>query len=206
MGLDMYLYAQRRIPVTDPVADQILATLGQSLGDLTVATKEEGYLYLPRWAHSGGDEVARSNQVAELARLLPFVTDESSGGGIAVDGDHLVAHVCAVYWRKANAVHAWFVKNCQADVDDCESYPVHPEQLAQLRAQALEAVGAYVAGKKDEAAALLTPTSGFFFGSTDVDEWYLEDLRHTASEIERVIRLATDPALAGVEFAYHSSW
>ena len=37
-----------------------------------------------------------------------------------------------VYWRKANAIHGWFVRNCQDGVDECEPADVTREQLEQL--------------------------------------------------------------------------
>ena len=101
----------------------------------------------------------------------------------------------ALYWRKANAIHKWFVDNCQEGEDDCGNYYVGREQLEELRQLVLEALA-----KKD--ATLLPPQAGFFFGSTDINDWYWEDLRNTAEGLERV--LAEFPEQW--EFEYHSSW
>ena len=38
------------------------------------------------------------------------------------------------YWRKANAIHRWFVENVQEGEDDCKSYTVSREQLQELLA------------------------------------------------------------------------
>ena len=101
----------------------------------------------------------------------------------------------AMYWRKANAIHAWFVKNCQDGEDDCGNYWVGREQLEELRQLILKALA-----EKD--ASLLPPQSGFFFGSTDINEWYWQDLEHTATNLERVLVEFPD----NWEFEYHSSW
>lgn len=37
------------------------------------------------------------------------------------------------YWRKANAVHGWFVRECADGVDECQEIFVSREQLLQLR-------------------------------------------------------------------------
>lgn len=37
------------------------------------------------------------------------------------------------YWRKANAIHGWFVQNVQGGEDDCGIYTVELGQLAELR-------------------------------------------------------------------------
>ena len=36
------------------------------------------------------------------------------------------------YWRKANAIHSWFVNNVQNGKDDCEEYEVSEGQLHEL--------------------------------------------------------------------------
>ena len=101
----------------------------------------------------------------------------------------------AIYWRKSNQIHAWFVKHCQEGVDDCGNYYVGREQLEELRQLILKALA-----EKD--ATLLPPTSGFFFGSSEVDEYYWNDLRRTEESLGKCI---TDFPEAW-EFEYHSSW
>ena len=35
-----------------------------------------------------------------------------------------LASEASIYWRKANAIHGWFVKNAQQGIDDCRTYSV----------------------------------------------------------------------------------
>ena len=70
------------------------------------------------------------------------------------------------YWRKANAIHDWFVRECQGGVDECQPSYVGREQLVELK-EACEQVLA----DRSKAKELLPTASGFFFGSTDYDEW-----------------------------------
>ena len=44
-----------------------------------------------------------------------------------------------MYWRKANAIHHWFVKNVQDGVDDCEEHEVSNEKLRELYNTCVEA-------------------------------------------------------------------
>ena len=37
-----------------------------------------------------------------------------------------------MYWRKVNAVHAWFVENVQDGIDECQESAVTIEQLDTL--------------------------------------------------------------------------
>lgn len=101
----------------------------------------------------------------------------------------------ALYWRKANAIHDWFVKNVQEGVDDCGSYYVSREQIAELRDLVLEVLASRDAKK-------LPPKAGFFFGSTEVDDWYWQDLQATADGLGKVLEEFPDQW----EFEYHSSW
>jgi hypothetical protein len=100
------------------------------------------------------------------------------------------------YWRKANAVHDWFVREVQGGEDDCSPYYVAREQLLELK-EACEKVLA----DKSLAPELLPTASGFFFGSTDYNQYYFEDLESTIKIIDRVLTLPTD-----WEFEYRSSW
>lgn len=106
------------------------------------------------------------------------------------------------YWRKANAIHKWFVENVQGGEDDCEEYEVEVEKMKEL----LNIVKKVL---KDPALApeLLPTASGYFFGSTDYDEWYTADLRDTKKILTTCIKEAS-AAVPGqwVTFKYRSSW
>jgi hypothetical protein len=103
----------------------------------------------------------------------------------------------AMYWRKSNAIHKWFVDNVQAGVDDCGNYDVSREQL-----QSLLAVITEVLNDRKKANTLLPPQSGFFFGSKDIDDWYWQDLQNTKQRLEKLLA----HEMPGWWFEYHSSW
>ncbi len=134
------------------------------------------------------------------------------------------------YWRKANAIHQWFVTNCQDGEDDCREYEVDRSQLVELRAlvvRVLEAselvpgpvVNGYRAGPDtggelraciedgrivaDPSVAheLLPTTDGFFFGSTHYDQWYIAGLTETLEILDAALAMPE-----GVTFTYQSSW
>jgi hypothetical protein len=103
------------------------------------------------------------------------------------------------YWRKVNAIHAWFVRECQGGTDDCRHAYVGRDQLIELRALCEQ----LLARKNSaEAAEKLPPQSGFFFGSTDIDQYYWDDLADTVEQLGKAIFNTPDDA----EFYYHSSW
>jgi hypothetical protein len=108
------------------------------------------------------------------------------------------------YWRKANQVHGWFVDNIQNGVDECQYAEVNLEQLAGLKTTCERLLN-----EPDLAETNLPPRSGFFFGSYEVDEWYMNDLKETIEQIEAIEiaeRARRDQKLPPLRYWYHSSW
>lgn len=111
---------------------------------------------------------------------------------------HIDGYRELAYWRKANQVHGWFVREVQGGEDECNPFPVHPEKLAELRE-----VCQTVLDHPERAMELLPPTTGFFFGAYEVDEWYFDDLRETVKQLEAVFG---DLSVRGMDLYYRSSW
>jgi len=103
----------------------------------------------------------------------------------------------AMYWRKANAIHKWFVDKVQEGVDDCSEFEVSLEQLEELLAVIDE-----VLDNPERAGELLPPQEGFFFGGTDLDEWYWQDLKRTQSELQELFTRNW----RSWDFYYRASW
>lgn len=104
----------------------------------------------------------------------------------------------AGYWRKANAIHKWFVDYVQGGNDNCAEYLVTTEQLERLLA--------FVNGvlhDRDKAQKLLPTTTGFFFGSLIYDEGYFDDLIQTKAILENVLALDD---FNKYDIYYSSSW
>ena len=101
----------------------------------------------------------------------------------------------AGYWRKANAIHRWFVQHVQAGQDNGGTYCVRHEQLQQL----LNAVETVLA-LPERAHEVLPTQAGFFFGNTEYGEGYWNDLRET----KRIVRQAVSHKQS--EFEYCASW
>lgn len=144
------------------------------------------------------------------------------------DSPSATISVTVAYWRKANQIHAWFVENVQGGEDKCNTHRVEREQLVELRdlckrvlasthlSPGLIANG-YVITKEgtspifeeggmvvDSSVAeeLLPNRSGFFFGSTDYDEYYVRDLEDTIKMLDRVLKHTPPDA----DFEYRASW
>lgn len=114
------------------------------------------------------------------------------------------------YWRKANAIHKWFVDNCQNGVDECQESYVSWENLEELLNICKQIIED---PKKSE--DLLPTQQGFFFGGSAYDEWYLQSIQSTIEILEPLVkynqqltadREAGKSIRVSPEFAYRSSW
>ncbi len=103
------------------------------------------------------------------------------------------------YWRKANAIHKWFVEHCQEGKDDCGNYWVSRDHLNELRALCRQ-----VLDFRHLAVDNLPTTGGFFFGSTDYDEYYFRDVEQTVKFIDSALKILD--AEKGWDIEYQSSW
>lgn len=99
------------------------------------------------------------------------------------------------YWRKANAIHRWFVENCQDGIDNCATYYVGESDLKELRDLCIQ-----ILDDRDKASELLPTQEGFFFGTTEYGEDYTYDLLETIKICEWALDQDFD------YFEYHSSW
>ncbi len=140
--------------------------------------------YVRQWEHINADkqynvEVTRGGEPTNIdPKKIKYVIEEAG------------------YWRKANAIHSWFVNNVQGGVDDCRDAYVSQTELKTL----LELCRKVVADHS-LAESLLPSASGFFFGGTEYDEYYFEDINSTIKILEEALE---DDGNA--DYYYSSSW
>ena len=113
-------------------------------------------------------------------------------GGIYVD-------YCVAYWRKANAIHGWFVNTLAGGVDECQPIYVSLDRLIELRELANSVVLTPAM-----AGDILPTQSGFFFGSSDIDEWYISDMKNTVDMLDKIISSVSPEDYP--TFFYQASW
>lgn len=147
-----------------------------------------GKRYMSKYFNKGDDKLAESiaEHFPELAGIKSSL-DDSPIKELKIE---------AGYWRKANAIHKWFVDKIQKGVDDCGTYSIEREELEELKKLCQQ-----VLDFRHLATDKLPPTTGFFFGSDKIDEYYFQDLEHTVAIIDKCLGLPTS-----WEFEYHSSW
>ena len=160
--------------------------------------------YIPRTTRDDlRPDTPKANPVfEELVNRRPSWVDKGAYQGISV-------RYPAGQWRKANGIHNWFVTKVQDGRDECQQSYVSGQQLRELRDACEQVVFAHVNDTRTVHKVAqevgLTTIHGSFFGSTEYDEWYIEDLRYT---MRLVNRLETSGVFdnAWVDIYYQASW
>lgn len=116
-----------------------------------------------------------------------------------------------LYWRKENAIHHYMVEVAvnkdQVKTDNCTDFYIKRSDIKDLRDICwklfelsthlidVENWEDYVEAKREfsETAQKLLPTQdGFFFGSTEYDSIYIQNLFYTARKLDKILSEYSD--------------
>jgi hypothetical protein len=135
---------------------------------------------------------SRLNDVMEIMGLsLEDLGDSLPSATISVN---------VAYWRKANAIHGWFVNKLADGRDECQELYVPRQSLTDLRDLCKELL---VERNEEDALEKLPPMGGFFFGTYEIDDWYWDGLEYTR---DRLTEILNNEKFAGQDFIYQASW
>ena len=121
-------------------------------------------------------------------------------------GEHPTWESEVAYWRKANAIHKFFVDTVQDGIDDCEFHHEVTKEVINSLATRCDLIidkvklvpgtvtngyrlvdgkmepclePGYLVDDESICKELLPSEEGFFFGSTDYNQWYYQDIKDT---------------------------
>ena len=142
--------------------------------------------YVKKWNHTPEHSVYN------------ITIDRERGHGIKTERVTFIEEEL-MYWRKANQIHKYFVDTVGKGEDNCQEMYVDTETIEDL----IDKLKKVVKAKDDSVSRKLLPTgSGFFFGSTEYDEYYYEECEVTLNELSN---LMDDGDLDG-DIYYQASW
>ena len=154
------------------------------------------YLYAKKFVSSSSwgteDNKKKVKSIARLMKGPKFIEDEEYSLQFSEVKLQKIA-----YWRKANQIHKYFVDKCAGGKDECQDTYVEREHLEDLLNRCET-----VMKDRSRAEELLPSQSGFFFGSTEYDEWYYQDLEYTIPILKKILK----DAPKDWEFEYRASW
>lgn len=110
-----------------------------------------------------------------------------------------IIHEDMPYWRKANQIRNWLVRNTGYPINaNCYPFPITETDLKKLIADCECVV------KDHSLAYSVLPTSdGYFFGSTEYDDEYFDTLKETVEMLTELIK-TTDFEKYDIE--YYEWW
>jgi hypothetical protein len=227
MGLDMYLYKMPRYRGTTAKEVSNIESYLEWL-EKKEAGNEYANCSLEEWCGVSEDKLP-SQRVIDFYKKH-YDTKYWNWDTEHLYGHKMIMQQVAD-WRKANQIHEWFVENIQDGEDDCcfhrEVTESDLEELLDVCKTVLEScvlvdgkiqigytfdesgnkVYQYINGKyiadSSIAEELLPTQSGFFFGGTAYDEWYVDDIKDTIQMIEKILK-ETDFDIYAIY--YVSSW
>lgn len=129
------------------------------------------------------------------------------GANNVYNEDHYITTLVAEqigYWRKFNALHNFIVDKFNEGVDNCRPIDLYEEQVEKIL-ETLKAVQA----DHSLAETLLPTGSGFFFGSTEYNDWYFADIDDAIEVFTKALTVfAEEPTTweVSVGVRYRASW
>ena len=151
--------------------------------------------YVAKWEYF--NDYADRAITQEFTDLLPMDTPDITKYG---QFQGITVEYPVGYWRKANAIHNFFVREVGEGVDDCRQMWVDRDILVELRSCCADVLKADNTEEMAQEVGLET-VSGFFFGDTSYDNWYKEDLKLTIDICDFVLALPEEYSLY-----YQASW
>ena len=171
--------------------------------------------YVQNWEHTPPNELHKIT-VLKGGKLRTDINPERIS--------YIEEQIC--YWRKANQIHNWFIENCADGDGNKREMDVSREQLedlvktcknalmiiSELPKKKIEIVAGWnkdgdikeeieVYDKTELLEEILPTQNGFFFGSTEYDDWYKQSLENTIKMLEE--ELVTE---SSDYYVYEASW
>ena len=176
MGLDMYMYSAKKV--------KGLNAKDYERADNAVSSLKVQESFIPK---------VRESIKGKSKQIFDELDSSVKVRGVYMSWYSIFEDIG--YWRKANAIHNFFVQECQNGVDECQLSIVKKTHLKDLlkrckRAMSLKDIYLNDGIIKDgEGIETFLPTQGgFFFGGTEFNEWYFNDVEETIDLITKVLK------------------
>lgn len=109
---------------------------------------------------------------------------ENEYGDVFYDEESVLTEIA--YFRKSNWLHGYFDRLCEErtghGIEDCEYFVFSKHDLHTLLEIARDVIATDSIAYAED---WLPPQSGFFFGSTAIDDYYFEDLQDFVDTMEK---------------------
>ena len=192
MGLDIYFKKVRGgQSANDALAEkqnkrneefkELLATAESKNLDEVKAQLQHFMWY---WEWPGVGKANTLDEVMRIVREIYKEGEEDHWGLLDYEGERVRRD--RFYFRKVNCIYGYCADN--ELIEDGEVAMLDHEHMLDILKRAKEILSQPTEKKKLAKGKELLPTQGgFFFGSTDYDKWYIEDIAEVAKKFEDMI-------------------
>ena len=177
MGLDMYFYAKTKNKVN------------------VENLEDDNYRSFCPW--DGEGKVDETNYPEDLKELGDYIYKTNFKSSF-IDKDEASYYYQIGYFRKFNALHAYMVDTLANGVDECQEIEITKDDLLTL----LDKLNK-INNDRVEAANVLPTQDGFFFGSTNYDEYYFSDVKDAIEMCELFLKYFN---FDKYDLIYQASW
>lgn len=121
-------------------------------------------------------------------------------------------------WRKFNALHNYIINHFANGRDEYQRVYLLEEEIKEIlnilkkveesfkTAKIKEEKDGYIIYENPIAEKLLPTKDGFFFGSLDYDDFYLDYVKRSIKIFEEVLKLLEERPEEGYDIYYQASW
>lgn len=120
------------------------------------------YLHAEKY-HSQYDYKHDGSTMQRELNMAHYQLDISSGMAYLPTEGGITVSKCVLYWRKANSIHGWFVRELANGVDECQRINVTRDNLITLRDLCVNALA-----NRDKASPTQTTGALVDNGSNDI--------------------------------------
>ena len=161
--------------------------------DMYFYARKTTYKSFSKWDNSG-----RANEVnypEDLKTFSDYIYDRNFKS-VQTETSYQIG-----YFRKFNALHSYIVKTFANGIDNCQDIILYKEDVEQIKKVLDEVLNAHQ--QVEKAKELLPTQSGFFFGGTDYDEFYFEDVKDAADLMQSFL---DNFDFENYQLVYQASW
>ena len=105
------------------------------------------------------------------------------------------------YFRKFNALHSYIVKTFADGLDNCQDVLLYKEDVEKIKKVLDDVLNIHQQAEK--AKEILPTQSGYFFGGTDYDEYYFEEVKVAADLMQNFL---DNFDFESYQLVYQASW
>ena len=161
--------------------------------DMYFFAKKTTYKSFSKWDNS--DRVDETNYPEDLKTFSDYIYDRNFKS-VQTETRYQIG-----YFRKFNALHSYIVKTFANGIDNCQDIYLYKEDVEQIKKVLDDVLNAHQ--RVEKAKEPLPTQSGFFFGGTDYDEYYFEDVKDAADLMQSFL---CNFDFDTYELVYRASW